>query len=324
MCTAMTWPVGDFYMGRTLDYEKSYGETVTVTPRGKAFSFRHGGGMEKHLAFVGMAHVAEGYPLYYDGVNEQGLGMVGLHFPGNAHYPPPGPGKRNLAQFELLPYLLGQCADLAQARTMLAQVQLVDTPFHPSLPPSPLHWLIADASGALVAEPTSEGLRVYDNPVGVLTNNPPFPQQLLRLCDYMQLSPAPPVNRLVPDVPLTPYSRGMGGMGLPGDLSSPSRFVRAVFARAHAVPGRTEEEMVGQFFHMMGMVAQVRGCCVLENGAQEHTLYTGCWNAARGIYYTVSYLDRRIHAADLHRAPLDGSALVSFPLSQEEVFVWQN
>ena len=87
MCTAATYKTKDFYFGRTLDYECSYGEQIVITPRNYAFNFRHVGDMKNHYAIIGMAHVAEDYPLYYDAMNEKGVAMAGLNFVGNAVMP---------------------------------------------------------------------------------------------------------------------------------------------------------------------------------------------------------------------------------------------
>jgi choloylglycine hydrolase len=261
-----------------------------------------------------MAHVANGYPLYFDAMNEAGLCMAGLRFAGNAVYGSVDPARENVAVFELIPWVLGRCGSLAEARAALARMQLVDTPFSADLPTAPLHWMIADRSGAITVEAVAEGLWVYDNPVGVLTNNPPFPEQLSRLNDYMTLSPYDPVNRFSPALSLCPYSRGMGALGLPGDLSSASRFVRAAFVRANARSDGSEAGSVSQFFHILGAVEQPRGCCVLADGEQEITLYTACCNATRGIYYYTTYDDRRISAVDMHREDIDGERLVSYAL----------
>ena len=86
MCTAATYKTKDFYFGRTLDYEFSYGDQIVITPRNYAFNFRHVGDMKNHYAIIGMAHVAEDYPLYYDAMNEKGVAMAGLNFVGNAVY----------------------------------------------------------------------------------------------------------------------------------------------------------------------------------------------------------------------------------------------
>lgn len=324
MCTAMTYRTTDFYFGRTLDYEWTYGETVTVTPRRFPLPFRSGGMLERHYALIGMAHVAEGYPLYYDAVNEMGLAMAGLNFVGNACYQRSMPGWENVAQFELIPWLLAQCATVREAKQRLETLRLTDVPFSPQLPPAELHWLLADREEAVVIEPLRDGLRVMDNPVGVLTNNPPFAQQLFRLNDYLGLSADPPSNRFSPQLPLQAYSRGMGALGLPGDLSSQSRFARAAFVRNHGVSGTGELESVSQMFHMLGSVEQPRGCCRLEDGSCEITQYTACCNADRGIYYYTTYDNHQITAVRLHREDLDGAALVCYPLLLGEQIHRQN
>ena len=324
MCTAATYQTRDFYMGRTLDYEFSYGDQITVTPRNYPFSFLHMPSLSHHYAMIGMACVMDDYPLYFEAFNEKGLGIAGLNFVGNAVYFDPKPEKDNIAQFELIPWLLGRCATLTEARQLLEQVNITDTPFCTGLPAAQLHWMVADRTGCLVVESVADGVRVYDDPAGVLTNNPPFPMQLFALNNYAQLSPEPPVNRFAPELPLETYSRGMGAMGLPGDLSSQSRFVRAAFVRANSVSGDGEAESLSQLFHILGSVEQQRGCCRLSDGACELTLYTGCCNADRGVYYYTTYDNGQITAVDMHRADLDGDAPVSYPLVTEMQVRWEN
>ena len=324
MCTAATYKTEHFYMGRTLDYEFSYGEEITVTPRGFRFDFRHDGTLEDHYAMIGMAHVADGYPLYYDAVNEKGLGMAGLNFVGNAVYSQPREGSRNVAQFEFIPWVLSQCADISQARELISAMTLTGTPFSEKLPAAQLHWIIADKSGCIVVESTEKGLQIFENKAGVLTNNPPFEQQMFMLNNYMSLSPKDPVNSFADSLELTRYSRGMGAIGLPGDLSSASRFARVAFTRNNSCSGNSVAESVGQFFHILGSVEQARGCCEVEPGKFEITIYTSCWDAQTGVYYYTTYLDRRINAVDIHRAGLNGSGLVRYPMLQQEDFNYQN
>ena len=324
MCTAITYQTKQLYFGRTLDYECSYGEQVTITPRNYPFDFRHAGPLHAHYAIIGMAHVADGYPLYYDAVNEKGLCMAGLNFVGNAVYAQPEAGRTNIAQFELIPWLLGRCATAAQAREELNRLNLTGTPFSAALPAAQLHWLLADETEALTVESTADGLHVYDNPVGVLTNNPPFEQQLFNLNNYRQLSPRQPENRFSEALPLRLYSRGMGALGLPGDLSSMSRFVRAAFTRLNAVCDGTEQGSVSQFFHILGAVEQQRGCCEVADEKYEITLYTSCCNATRGIYYYTTYENHQINGVDMHRENLDGTALARYPLILGEHINIQN
>lgn len=324
MCTAASFLSGDFYFGRNLDYEFSYGDEVTLTPRGYTFPMRGLSPLRTRYAMLGMAYVQGDYPLYYDAINEAGLGVAGLNFVGNAVYHPAKDGCDNVTQFELIPWLLGQCATLCEARALLSRMNLLNEPFSPELPLAQLHWLIADKTGAITVESTADGLRIYDNPVGVLTNNPPFPMQLFNLNNYMALSPESPKNTFAPDAPLSTYSRGMGALGLPGDLSSQSRFVRAAFVRAHSLCADTEESRVSQFFHILTSVEQQRGCCALDGGKYEITLYSSCCNATRGIYYYTTYDNRQITAVDMHRENLDGDQLVRYPLIQKQSIFMQN
>lgn len=324
MCTAATYRTRDFYFGRTLDYEVSYGEEVTVAPRSYPFRFRTGEALERHYAMIGMAHVADGCPLYYDAVNEKGLGMAGLNFVGNAVYHKPDPERDNVETFEFIPWILGRCATVEEARARLGRLNLTGGAFNAALPAAQLHWIIADKDGAIVVESVKDGLHVYDNPAGVLANNPPFDRQMFNLNNYMALSPRQPQNRFSSQLDLTLYSRGMEALGLPGDLSSQSRFVRAAFVRLNSVSGDSEEESVSQFFHILNSVDQQRGCCELAPGVYEYTIYTSCCNADRGTYYYTTYDNHQISAVDLRRTDLDGADLVRYPLITGEQIRFQN
>ena len=134
MCTAITFQTKDFYFGRTMDYDISYNEEIAITPRNMPFYFRHTKELSHHYALIGMAYVNGGYPLYYEAVNEKGLGMAGLNFPGNAAFYEREEGKDNIAQFEMIPWILGQCESVKEARDLLAHLNLVNTSFHEDLP----------------------------------------------------------------------------------------------------------------------------------------------------------------------------------------------
>lgn len=324
MCTAATYKTKDFYFGRTLDYEFSYGDEITITPRNYKFDFRYMGVMENHYAIIGMAHVAENYPLYYDAVNEKGLGMAGLNFVGNAVYAEPTEGKENVAQFEFINWILSQCATVLEAEKKISQINITNTPFSDKLPCAQLHWIIADSEKSVVVEVMSDGIHVYDNPIGVLTNNPPFNEQMFQLNNYMNLSPKQPTNLFSSKLNLHAYSRGMGALGMPGDLSSASRFVRVAFNKLNAVSGDSEEESVSQFFHILGAVEQQRGCCEVDDGKYEITLYTSCCNTAKGIYYYTTYENSQINAVDMHRIDLDGRNLVRYPVINKQNINYQN
>ncbi len=311
MCTAATYKTKDFYFGRTLDYEFSYGDEVVVTPRNYPFNFRNGESIQNHYAITGMAYVTEDYPLYYDAFNEKGLAMAGLNFVGNAHYNKAVQGKDNVAVFEFIPWVLCKCASVAEVKKLLENINLTDTPFNDNLPVSQLHWLIADKDEAITVECVRDGLKIYDNPVGVLTNNPPFDKQLFNLNNYRHLSAKTPENTFG-NLNLDAYSRGMGGIGLPGDLSSQSRFVRVAFTKMNSVSGESENESISQFFHILGSVDQQRGCCDV-NGKYEITIYTSCCNTTKGIYYYTTYENSQITAVNMHREDLESKDLKRYP-----------
>lgn len=324
MCTAATYKTKDHYFGRNFDLEYSYSETVTVTPRNYPLRFRYLGELKQHYAMIGVAYVFKDYPLYYDATNEKGLSMAGLNFPGNADYKDVVPDKDNVAIFELMPWLLGRCATVEEVREQLGRLNIIKEGFSAELPASPLHWIIADREKSIVLESVKEGLKVYDNPVGVLTNNPPFDYHLHNLANYMTLSAEAPVNSFADGVELKAYSRGMGAMSLPGDLSSASRFIKAAFTRCNARSGEGEMESVSQFFHILGSVEQQRGCVHMGKGEYEITLYSSCCNTDKGIYYYVTYDNRSISAVDMHRCDLDGAQLMSWPLRKEQDVFFQN
>ena len=316
MCTAATYKTKDFYFGRTLDYEFSYGEEITITPRNYKFNLKNMGIMETHYAMIGMAHIAENYPLYYDAINEKGLGMAGLNFVGNADYKEVIDGKDNIAQFEFIPYILGKCTSVKEARELIGKINITNIPFNEKMSLAQLHWIIADKNEAITVESIKDGIKIYDNPVGVLTNNPPFDKQMFNLNNYMNLSPKSPKNNFSDNLNLNMYSRGMGAIGLPGDLSSQSRFVRAAFVKTNSLSGETESESVSQFFHILGAVEQQKGCCEVTD--------TSCCNGDKGIYYYTAYENHQITGVDMNKENLNSDKLICYPLIQGEQIKIQN
>lgn len=324
MCTAVTYRTKDHYFGRTLDYEISYDEKVAVTPRNYPFQFRRAGRLEKHYAMIGIAAMAGDYPLYYDATNEKGLSMAGLNFPGNADYKQEAEDKENIAPFEFIPWILGQCRTVEEAGELLADLNLLDMNFSEELPLAMLHWMISDREKSITVESMKEGLRIYENPVGVLTNNPPFDYQMFHLNNYMSLTSEEPVNRFSGELPLEAYCRGMGAIGMPGDPSSSSRFVKAAFTKLNSISGNSESESISQFFHILGSVEQQRGCVHLGEGKYEMTIYTSCCNTDKGIYYYKTYENSQITGVDMYKENLEGTRVVSYPLIKGQQIRIQN
>ena len=320
MCTAITYKTKDFYFGRTLDNDCSFDEKVTVTPRNFRFEFCE----KEHFSIIGTSHIEDGYPLYYDAVNEKGLCIAALNFTGNAKYNEVKNDKMNIAYYDLISFLLCRCETVDNCERLLKEINIISASFRDNLPEAELHWLIADKERSITVEAVSEGLKTYENPVGILTNNPTFDKQLFSLNNYMALSPKAPINGFSDKISFDKYSRGMGGIGLPGDLSSQSRFVRASFVKMNSVSGQSEEESVGQFFHIMNSVEQQKGCCLLENGEYETTIYTSCCNADKGIYYYSTYGNRQITAINMHNENLDSEEVICYNLIQKEQIRFEN
>ena len=271
-----------------------------------------------------MAYVTENYPLYYDAINEKGLCIAGLNFVGNARYNEPADNKDNITQFEFIPWILCQCTTVKEAKKLIENMNFINEPFNENLPLAQLHWIISDSTESITVESVKEGIKIYNNPVGVLTNNPPFDKQMFELNNYMNLSPKSPENKFSKDLDLQQYSRGMGAIGLPGDLSSQSRFVRVAFVKMNSVSGDTEKESVNQFFHILNSVDQQRGCCQLDNGKFEITIYTSCCNATKGIYYYTTYDNHQISGIDMHKENLDSTELIRYELIKDEQIKIQN
>ena len=280
--------------------------------------------IKTHYAIIGMAYVTNNYPLYYDAINEKGLGIAGLNFVGNAKYKEKVDGKDNIAQFELIPWILSQCASVEEARVLIEKINILNVSFSNDLPVAELHWIIADSKEAITVEAVEEGIKIYENSVGVLTNNPPFDKQMFALNNYMNLSAKSPEDKFAKGLNLQKYSRGMGAIGLPGDLSSQSRFVRVAFTKMNSISGEGEKESVSQFFHILNSVDQQRGCCDLGDGKYEITIYTSCCNTDKGIYYYTTYDNHQINAVDMHKENLDRNDLIRFPLIKEEQIRMQN
>lgn len=324
MCTAVSYETKNHYFGRNLDLECSSGENVVITPRDYPLTFRTKDTLKHHYAIIGTGIIIDGYPLYYDASNEKGLSMAGLNFPGMADYKACAGGKDNIAPFEFIPWILGQCSNIKEAEALLKNINIANIDFSSDIPSHPLHWIIDGRGGSIVAEPVKDGLKVYDNPVGVLTNNPCFDFHITNLNNYIGISASEPENRFSEKLDLKPLSRGMGAVGLPGDNSSVSRFVRASFVKLNSVPGETENEDIMQFFHILSSVYQQKGCTRIGGGKYEITQYSSCCDTDNGIYYYKTYFGSGINAVNMHRENLDSSRLISYPFIKDFEAVFHN
>ncbi len=286
MCTAISWGK---YFGRNLDLERGYNERVVITPRNYSFKMRCGDDLTNHYAIIGMAAVAQEYPLYFDAMNEKGLCMAGLNFPNNAFYHPLCEEKENITPFEFIPYVLCQCSTVKEAEKLLLNINLVNINFSRDLPLSPLHWMISDNERSLTVESVKDGLMVYENRVEVLTNNPPFLKQIENFEKYNKILSA----KIPQNDGSENYSLGLDAVGLPGDFSSQSRFVKAAIVKHRSPENLVGKAAVNHFFHILSSVAMPKGCVLTPEGKNEYTRYTCCCDREKMEYYYTTYDNRQ-------------------------------
>ncbi len=321
MCTAITFSADSFYFGRTLDYDFDFENAVCIMPQNYELKLSNGLTVKKHYAVIGSGVVSGGYPLYFEAANQKGLCMAGLSFVGDAVYRKNTDKKDNIATFEFIPYILSLCGSVKEAREKLLNINITDTPFSSQLPAAPLHWIIADKHSAITVESVKEGIKVYENPVGVLTNSPAFDIQLFGINNYINLSPALNKEAVWGEYELKAYSKGMGAIGLPGDFSSSSRFIRAAFIKNYLA---AVEDNVGQFFKALDCVSIPAGCCINQNGKPQETYYSCCIDAQNGIYYYVTKENRQISAVDIKKENLLGDSLTVYELNRKQNICRQN
>lgn len=293
MCTALNEKTPYHLFGRTLDLECSYGEEVVITPRRFRFEFKHESVTDIRYAIIGTAHIAGNTPLYYDAANEKGLCAAALRFPELTVYRTPLPDRINLASFEIIPWILGNFSSAAEARAALERVNITNDDFSIDLPSTPLHWMIADKENTFVVESVADGVKIYDNPTGVLTNAPEFSEQtsLLKKSESDKLL---------------------------GDGSSTSRFIRANYAKSHTMPESDKTLAISRFFHIMSTVSLPHGYSRGIGDKPMKTLYTSCIDTEDMTYYFTTYSCRQIRGVRLTEQIAGHTHLTSFPTNHSE------
>ncbi len=295
-----------------MDISFDFDRKIVVVPRNYLFQFKEVLACENHYAIMGAAMVVNDSPLFAEAVNEKGLYVAGLNFPNMAQYNKPMKNKNNISVVEVIPYILCHSSNVVEAREQLNQMNITDTPFMPDLPIPTLHFMISDKNSSIVIECTKTGMHIYENKTGVLTNNPSFDMQMHNLNNYMHLTNKNPINTMTDEVELYHYCVGMGALGLPGDFSSQSRFVKAYFLKANAVAPQNEASSIAEMFHILGAVSMVRGS-VVDGENYDITVYSCCINVDLGIYYYKTYESSVVSAVNMYHENLDSDELVIYP-----------
>ncbi len=314
MCTSIAWENGDLYLGRNMDISFNFDREIVIAPRNYRFNFKEMPPLKSHYALMGTAMIVDNFPLFAEAVNEKGLYMAGLNFPGMASFYKSNSPKDNITVNEFIPYILCKADSITKVRELLKNINITDTPFIQGLAIPELHFIISDSGTSLVVECTKSGMNVYENPTGILTNNPSFDMQMHNLNNYMHLSNKSPANTMTSEIELNHYCMGLGALGLPGDYSSQSRFVKSYFLKANAVAEKNTTASMIQMFHMLDAVAMVRGS-VLDGDKHDITVYSCCINANKGIYYYKTYECSTISAVYMHNEDLESCELSVYPFS---------
>ena len=299
MCTAVrfTDDQGNMFFGRNLDWSFDYGQTVLRTPGDAAVpaAFERPDDPARGHDVIGVGITALGVPLYFDCANDAGLAVAGLNFPQSARYAADSvDGSVNVAAYEFPYWVARNFGSVAEARAALTGVTVVAKAVSDKLPVANLHWIVADATGAIVVECMEDGLRVWEDDVDVLTNEPNFGWHRQNLRNYLTLTDADPAPASWGGAELRAFGSGEGLRGVPGDYSGPSRFVKVAFVNAHYPAQTGEKGNVTRLFRTLGSVAVPEGCARMADGSYEKTLYTSGFSAATRSYYYATYDDPQI------------------------------
>lgn len=330
-CTGIRLKAQDasFVSARTMEFGVQIDSDVIVIPRGMELTGtlpdgKHGIQWKTKYAAVGAN--AQGAPLIMDGVNEKGLSLGYFYFPGYAQYTTPGPGDagRTMGPADFGVWVLTNFSSVAELKEALNGIVMAPTPL-PGLGLMPFHFAVLDASGgSIIIEPIGGTLKVYDNPLGVITNSPTFDWHMTNLRNYINLSPLNAPTLKLGGLEFPPFGQGSGFLGLPGDGTPPSRFVRAVFYSLFALPLKDAEEAVLHAFHILNNFDIPKGSVRAVEGKKivpETTQWTSAKDMAHKSYYFHTYNDRSIRKVDLMKFDLNAKAMKSISMKAAQPIV---
>lgn len=328
MCTSLTLQTknGQHLLARTMDFILDMNQEVIIIPRHYQWNNITGEIINTKHATVGMGINHQGRIIMADGVNEAGMTCATLYFPGFATYSQSiDDNKTNLAPFDFVTWSLTQFNSVKELKKSVDSITFLDIPLPDLGLTPPLHWILADKWGdCIVLEPTNEGLKMHDNPLGVMTNSPEFSWPLQNLRQYIGLKSQPFAPTEWSNVPLSAFGQGSGSMGLPGDFTPPSRFVRAAYGKQNIQGIDSEEEGVSALFHILSNCEVPKGGVITEEGALDNTIYTSVMCMESGTYYYHTYDCRQIIAIHLFHENLDTDEIKAYPFQRKQKIFYEN
>ncbi|ABG84321.1 choloylglycine hydrolase [Clostridium perfringens] len=317
MCTGLALETKDglHLFGRNMDIEYSFNQSIIFIPRNfKCVNKSNKKELTTKYAVLGMGTIFDDYPTFADGMNEKGLGCAGLNFPVYVSYSKEDiEGKTNIPVYNFLLWVLANFSSVEEVKEALKNANIVDIPISENIPNTTLHWMISDITGkSIVVEQTKEKLNVFDNNIGVLTNSPTFDWHVANLNQYVGLRYNQVPEFKLGDQSLTALGQGTGLVGLPGDFTPASRFIRVAFLRDAMIKNDKDSIDLIEFFHILNNVAMVRGSTRTVEEKSDLTQYTSCMCLEKGIYYYNTYENNQINAIDMNKENLDGNEIKTY------------
>lgn len=314
-CTGGAFVAGDggVVVGRTLEFGKPLDSVIAIWPADSEFigqtpSGNNGLKFTSKYGFLG-ATAATNYDMLLDGINDQGLNVGVFYFPGYAQYAEPTPenAAKGLAPAQVAAWILGNCANVAETKERIGEIALLPVVIGLLGIVPDLHIKVQDAAGGcIVIEPRGGKLVVHDNPVRVLTNAPDFPWMLTNLNNYLNMSSAYPSAQKIGDLHLSPFGMGGGSVGLPGDFTPPSRFVRMTFFMQNALPQPDTSKAVSTLFHILNNFDIPPGSAMPPAGTAEkfpdYTTWTAVSDLKKKQFHWKTYGHPDVRVVDLAQA----------------------
>ncbi|PRP50842.1 linear amide C-N hydrolase [Bacillus halotolerans] len=309
MCTSLTLETADckHVLARTMDFAFQLGTEVILYPRRYSWnSEADGKAHQTQYAFIGMGRKL-GNILFADGVNENGLSCAALYFPGYAEYEKTiREDIVHIAPHEFVTWALSVCKSLDDVKEKIRSLTIVEKKLDLLDTVLPLHWILSDRTGrSLTIEPRADGLKVYDNQPGVMTNSPDFIWHVTNLQQYTGIRPKQLESKEMGGLALSAFGQGLGTVGLPGDYTPPSRFVRAVYLKEHLVPAADETKGVTAALQILANMTIPKGAVITEKDEIHYTQYTSVMCNDTGNYYFHHYDNRQIQKVNLFHEDLD-------------------
>lgn len=305
MCTAITLRSKQMenFFGRTMDFSYPIESQLYVVP--KNYVWNNILNMHKfcdYYSFIGIGQEADGLLGFFDGVNEKGFAAAALYFAGYAKYniPAKNTKKEPVAALDFLHYILGRCGSIDELEEILQQISLVGMPDPITQTVAPLHWIATDKSGkCVVIEQTGKGMKLFENPIGVMANSPDFSWHMTNLRNYMDVSSKQTSEAYWGEVQLKPFGQAGGTMLLPGGYTSPERFVKTAYQKTHIEIPKNRVEAVIACFHIMEGVSIPKGVVITDRNTYDYTKYTAFINTNTCEYFFKTYDSSQISTASL-------------------------